>query len=396
MTDGTIRLGYLTSHPIQYQAPLFRALANTPGISFEAFFCDMHGAAPSYDPGFEQVVKFDTPMLEGYRYRVLRNRAPRPGIRPMGLLNPEAVALARSGRFDAIVVHGYSYLTNLAVLGLPRSRRAMLLLRGESHGEERRPGWKLAVKRGAMPALLDRADHFLAVGALNRRYYESYGVDPHRITLAPYSVDNDFFSEGAGEAAARRSEVRRGLGLSDAGPVFLYCAKLTPVKRPRDLLVAYARHCKNRGAQLAFAGDGPLREELERLAGELGVLGQVRFLGFRNQRELPSIYAAADALILPSEREPWGLVVNEAMACGLAIAASDRVGCAPDLLTSANGFTFAFGDIEALGRGLTRWADRPEVLAEMGRQSRKRIETWSLRETVSGIVSGAERALARP
>lgn len=394
MKHGTIRLGYLTSHPIQYQAPLFRALAKTPSVELEVLFCDQHGVGESFDPGFGRVVKFDTPLLDGYAHRFLRNVAWNPRVSPTGLLNPKAIALEYAGAYDAMVVHGYAYLTHgLALLG-PRWRRTKLLLRGESHGLDERAKWKLVAKRVIMPPLLRRADHFLAIGTLNRQYYESYDVSPRQITLAPYTVDNDFFSENARSAATRRGELRRGLGLRETGPVFLYCAKLTAIKRPSDLLVAFSRHCKGRGAQLAFAGDGPLRGELERQAGDLGILDEVRFLGFRNQRELPSIYAAADALVLPSEREPWGLVVNEAMACGLAIAISDRVGCAPDLLGPMNGFNFAVGDCEALGRGLVQWIEKPDLLAEMGRQSRMRIETWSIRETVSGIVSGAERALA--
>lgn len=387
-----IRLAYLTSHPIQYQAPLFRALAREPGVAFEALFCNLHGLAPSFDSGFGRVVKFDTPLLEGYSHRVLSNWAPRPGLKPTGLFNPGAAALAHAGVFDAIIVHGYAYLTHLAVLGSPRVRRARLLLRGESHGLEARARWKQFGKRYVMPALLRRADHFLAVGTLNRQYYLDYGIESDRITLAPYIVDNEFFERRAAQAAARRYEVRRSLGLPETGPIFLSCSKLTSIKRPADILAAFSSSCRGTPAHLAFAGDGPLMAELREQVQTLGVTSQVTFLGFKNQSELPEVYTAADALVLASEREPWGLVVNEAMACGLAVAVSDRVGCAPDLI-SRNGAVFPVGDRVALGMILRRWVDRPEVLAEMQEYSKEAIGRWGIPAAVAGVMAGVESAL---
>lgn len=151
--------------------------------------------------------------------------------------------------------------------------------------------------------------------------------------MAPFAVDNDRFRK-AREKAER-----------SVASTVVFVGKFTPKKRPQDVLEA-ARLLP--GVDFIMVGEGPLGIELRRAAKDLP---NVTFTGFKNQTELPHVIAAADVLLLPSEHEPWGLVVNEAMACGLVPVVSDAVGCAPDLVTGA-GETFPTGDIPALCRAL--------------------------------------------
>ena len=138
-----------------------------------------------------------------------------------------------------------------------------------------------------------------------------------------------------------------------------------------------------------FVGEGPLRGEMERLISSSG-LKNVHILGFRNQSELPACYAMADALVLPSESEPWGLVVNEAMCFGLPIVVSDRVGSAPDLVRSGrNGFVYPMGDVSALAGCLRKLIANDVARAEMGRQSMEIITRWGLDQDVEGILAAA-------
>jgi glycosyltransferase involved in cell wall biosynthesis len=147
------------------------------------------------------------------------------------------------------------------------------------------------------------------------------------------------------------------------------------------------------GAQLVYAGTGPLRADLEAEARELGVSGQVHFLGFVNQSQLPRVYRASDLLVLPSEYEPFGVVVNEAMLCGCAVAASDRVGAAYDLVeTGRTGFVFPCGNTEALAGFLRETLLAKDRLLQMGQAARRRMETWSPRENIEALVGAVESA----
>jgi glycosyltransferase involved in cell wall biosynthesis len=147
-------------------------------------------------------------------------------------------------------------------------------------------------------------------------------------------------------------------------------------------------------AYLVYAGDGPLRPELEALARRLDVAERVRFLGFVNQSRLPGVYSASDLLVVPSEYEPFGVVVNEAMLCGCAVVVSDRVGAGADLVrTGENGFVVRCGDLEALA-GVLREALRDrERLQRMGQVAKERMATWSPRENIEGQIRAIEQAL---
>jgi glycosyltransferase involved in cell wall biosynthesis len=391
---STTRVGFLASHPIQYQAPLFRRLAQEPGYQFEALFCTSHGVKPSFDSGFDRTIHYDVPLLEGYRHRFLTNWSPRPGPGGLGQLNPRPILDILRKQFDALIVHGYSSVTNLLALLAPRPARTRLLLRGESHLREPRSLGRLAIKRAVLPALFQRVDQFLAIGSLNRDYYLAYGVPAERITLAPYTVDSDYFATRVAALRRGREQIRYELGLPRGVPILLFCGKLISVKRPLDVVRAFARVRAQMFCGLAIAGTGPLEREVKAEAERLGVARDVAMVGFRNQSELPSIYAVSDVLILPSGREPWGLVVNEAMAAGLAIAVSDCVGAGPDLVTD-NGLVFPAGDTETLARGLLRLITEPGLLARSQGASLARIAEWGLDQTVDGIRIGIQAAMER-
>jgi glycosyltransferase involved in cell wall biosynthesis len=389
-----VRLAFVASHPIQYQAPLFRQLASQPGVDFEALFCHRHGVNASFDPGFGQTVQFDVPLTEGYRHRFLANWAPAGPPRPRSLINPEVIGLITRNHYDAVVLHGYTAPTHWMVFGLSKRQRPALLLRGESSLLGRPTGLMAELRRKALAALFRRADHFLAIGTLNRQFYEYHGVVDDRITLAPYSIDNERFAgAGASNGSRNRADLLGGLGLPVDGVLLLFCGKLIDVKRPLDALRAFAEACGDRPAGLVFVGDGRLKPAVEDEIRRLGIGQRVKLLGFKNQSELPGFYAACDALILPSEYEPWGLVVNEAMACGLAVAVSNMVGAAPDLVRD-NGFVFPAGNVKALASALQAWVDDRRLLARHKEASRRLIAAWGLSQASQAIVDGASKAIA--
>lgn len=387
----TMHIAVLTSHPIQYQAPLYRELAARPGVRLTALFCHDHGLRPSHDPGFGQSIQFDTPLLEGYDHRFLPNLAPRPSLGPSGMFNPAIASSLIHGEFDALIVHGYTSPTTVLGLGGPR-RRTRVLLRGESNLLLERSAARRATKRVFLRALFSRIDHFLSIGTLNSDYLEHYGADRSRITVAPYAVDNDYFASASAEARANVQRARRQLGLPEDGVVFLSSGKLIPRKRPLDLLHAFFRSGARANSTLVYVGDGVLRNEIEQTAHDLGIGERVVVLGFRNQSELPAIYGVGDVLLLASEHETWGLVVNEGMAAGLAPVVSDRVGAGPDLV--ACDLIYPLGDIRALSLLMDRFAGDPIALAKAKRVASFKIANWGIQECADGILTGVTASLS--
>jgi glycosyltransferase involved in cell wall biosynthesis len=389
-----MRIAFLSTHPIQYQAPLFRTLHARPGVHVTALFCNTHGVRPTYDREFGRTIRYDVPLLDGYESRFLSNVALSPGLTPAGLINPGVVRSLAVGEFDALIVHGYAYVTSLLSFFTPR-RHTRLLFRGDSNLRGHRGPATLALKRRALRALFRRVDQFLAIGSLNQEYYEAYGVAPERITFAPYSVDNDFFFERSSAARLDPSAARRRLGLPEGGTLFVSAAKLIAKKRPLDLLEAFAQAGIGGRACLVYVGDGELLAPLERRTRALGLNDSVKFLGFRNQTELPEIYGASDIMVLPSDFEPWGLSVNEAMACGAAAFVSDCVGAGPDLIGDSE-CTFQVGDVSRLADMMRRATNDSAWRCGLKQAASSRIEQWSVDATADGVLAGVNQALAAP
>jgi glycosyltransferase involved in cell wall biosynthesis len=395
-----LRLAYLVTHPIQYQAPLLRLVAAQPDIDLTAFFATDFSARAFKAHDFGQQIAWDVPLLEGYRHHVLpRLGRPAPeGVEPMlTFWNPlsRGIGAALDRGFDALWIHGYARWHHWCAIAAAKRRGIKVLLRDEATPiSAQRSTAKTIAKRGFFAGLRAGVDAFLAIGTLNRRYYEQNGVDPRRIFLVPYAVDNAHFRKGAEDAARRRETLRAELELEPGRPIVLTCGKLIERKRPLQLLEAFARIHREpalRRPYLLYAGDGPLRAELEHCAAAQAP-GAVKVLGFVPQSQLPQSYDLCDAFVLPSGQEAWGLVVNEVMCAGRAVICSDMVGCAPDLVRPGeNGAIFRTDDIGALAQALREVLQDPRRLQAMGEASRAIIDRWSFAEDIAGL----RQALAR-
>ena len=396
--DPPIRLAYLVSHPIQYQAPLLRRIAAEPDIDLTVFFCSDISTRAFHNEGFGRVLQWDVPLLEGYKHQFLPTWGPRE---PVTIWRPFTRGIGQAlsaGRFEALWVHSYARLSNIAGMLAAKRRNIPVLLREEmSQFSMQRSSLRQTIKRVGMAGLDRLVAAYLAIGSANREYYRAHGVADARIFLVPYAVDNERFGATADAARAARTARKEELGIPAERPVAALSARLIEEKAPADLIAAWrlftGKLSPERRPFLLFIGDGPLRSSLEAMAEGLET---VRFLGFRNQQELPLLYAMADLLVLPSLREPWGLVVNEAMAAGCAILASDRVGAAKDLVRDGvNGAVFRAGSIPELAERLERLLMQPDRLAEMGRQSRTIIDRWSFDEDVAGLRTALAATVRR-
>jgi glycosyltransferase involved in cell wall biosynthesis len=267
---------------------MYRELAARSEVELEVLFTHDHGVKETFDAGFGRAVKFDVPLLEGYRHRFLRNMAAAPGFSFLGQVNPELPSAIGRGAYDAVVVHGYNVASTLAAFVGPRSRRTRVLLRSESNLLSTRRFGTRATKQLLIRALFSRIDHFLAIGTKSREYFRAYGVHPDRITLAPYTVDNAWFEQRSADARRDPAAVRRKLGLPVDRMLFLYCNKIGKHKRPLDVLRAFVRARTGARAALVYVGDGEQMQELRAEVTRAGLEADVHVLGFRNQSELPS------------------------------------------------------------------------------------------------------------
>jgi glycosyltransferase involved in cell wall biosynthesis len=272
------------------------------------------------------------------------------------------------------------------VVAAAKWNRVPVIFGTDAHELAPRDGknWKLWVKRLLWPRLFRLADVVLAPSTGTVKLMDSLGISRDRVVLIPYCVDNSWWIEQS--AKVDRHAVRARWNLPDEAIVVLFCAKLQPWKRPQDLLRAFAQ-VADLNAYLVFAGDGPLRADLESEAQSLGIAGKVRFLGFVNQSGLPETYTASDVLVLPSSYDAFGLVVNEAMLCRCPVIVSDRVGARFDLVREAEtGFVYPAGDVESLAAVLRRAMSNRQHLHEMGEESFRRMAHWSPLDTIAGFV----------
>ena len=358
-------------------------------------YCTLRGAEAALDPDFGTTVKWDIPLLEGYKWVELPNRGS-GGAGFFGLINPALWKLIRQGRFDAILCYtGYIRASFWITWLAARFSRTAMLFGTDAISLESRPArrWKAAVKKLLWPILFRLADQVIVPSSAGRELMLQLGIPAELVTLTPYAVDNAWWNEQSG--LVDRNRIRAGWGASPETIVILFCAKLQPWKRPLDLLHAFAQ-AKLSNALLVFAGDGSLRQQLSAESKRLGIADRVRFLHFVNQSRLPSVYASADLMVLPSEHEPFAVVVNEAACCGCPAAASDRVGAARDLIAPVNpSLVFPCGDVAALSQILREAAANPTQLREQGVAARRRMDTWSSQENVAATLQAIACALGR-
>lgn len=394
------KLAALTSHPIQYQVPLFRKLANHPRIELTVYFCSRHGVEEAVDKGFGRSFKWDVPLLKGYDFKFLRNYSPKPTVNNLfGLFNPGIVGeLVHKRSYDALFVHGYRYPTYLLAIIIARVLGIPILYRSESslHYDENisRPMYIKLLKPAFLRLLFKSVSGFLAIGSRNREFYQYYGVPDNRIFHCPYAVDNDFFAEQADKYRQRKKEIKTQLGIDPNDVVILFVSKLIEIKRPIDALRAHGLLSDlDNNPALLFVGDGKLRPRLERYVRE-NSLPNVYFVGFKNQSMLPKYYAIGDIFLRTDgyHKGDWGLTINEAMAAGLPIISSNSIGAVDDLVRDGkNGFTFHLGDVRDLASKLELLVKDRSKRLEMGKKSQQIISQWSYEDDVNGILKSLQQ-----
>lgn len=389
-SDKSLDIGYLLSHPIQYQSPLIRELSDRDGVSLKVYYCSRDGVSSDSDLGFGANEPWDVPLLEGYEYEFLTNHSPKPDTETIaGQINMEIVRRLKNSSHDVFWIHDYGAITNILALVTATLLDIPTILRAEATLDSQ------PLKRGLQYAWLRGCKEFVtafcSIGTTSQEVYQKIGIDEKRIFTSPYSVDNEFFQRKCTELPSTDS-LREELDITADRPVLLFVGKLIERKQPEMMLSAFLRAVDAGDATLLFVGDGPLRSNLEMQVNRSGRSEDVEFAGFVNYSELPKYYKLSDVFVLPSREENWGLVVNEAMNFGLPIIATNSVGAVDDLVDEKNGWIIQPDDEAALTQILSESIVSRPSLKPMGEKSLAKIQNWGIQEAANGIIAAAEYA----
>lgn len=392
-------LAILTTHPIQYQVPLWQALARDANVPFEVWYLTDHGTSVSFDSGFGRSFSWDLDTLSGYPYRFIRVNDHPDVSRFRGVRLRESLAgLLEEHRVRVLWVNGWQVQAYWEAVWQAHALGISVWLRGESNDLRPVPAWKAPVKRNLLKQLFRRVDEFLYIGEANRRLYEKFGIEPRYVHPSPYAVDNARFVQQHEALQSRRDAIRAEWRIPTDAFCVLFAGKFTAKKRPADLIrvaqLLARENCRTR-IHLLFVGSGELASSLRSLCNvrydgenaeavypETDGAPPASFTGFLNQEEISKAYVAADCLILPSDHgETWGLVANEAMASGLPTIVSDACGCAYDLVPS--GWVFRYGDAESLK---TRLVGVMQQSPQDRAAALSRVESFTIQKTVDTVT----------
>lgn len=372
----------VTTHPIQYYAPLFQLLAKRETINLKVFYTWNPATTNTHDPGFGKKVEWDIPLLEGYPYTFVANTSHKPGSSHFrGIINPTLIKEISAWGANAILVFGWSYHSHLQVLRYFKGK-IPVYFRGDSHLLNERPNLKTIARRIFLRWVYSYIDYALYVGENNKQYFLVHGLQERQLLFAPHAIDNKRFISHAEEYTKQAYKWRERLGVQPSETIFLYAGKLEPTKNPFLLLQAFIALSKP-NTHLIFVGNGALGDKLKQAAHPYK---NIHFIDFQNQSQMPIVYRLGNIFVLPSKGETWGLAVNEAMACGLPILVSDKVGCAIDLVKpGCNGYIFQSGKQADLIEKMQLILQSKNNLEKMSKHSEEIIKNWSIQEQVRRI-----------
>lgn len=395
------RLAIIVTHPIQYYSPLFRKISESGQIELKVFYTWSQAQGKKYDPGFGKEVDWDIPLLEGYNYTFVRNISKKPGSDHFyGIVNPTLIKEIEDWKPDAVLVIGWNFKSHLTAMRYFKGK-IPVYFRGDSTLMDETPGIRKIARRIFLRWVYSYVDYAFYVGKRNKEYFLANGLKENQLIFAPHAIDNERFYDKDGNYKQKAIEWRRTLGIKDDDFVFLFAGKLEPKKNPIVMLNAFLK-LKEPNAHLVFVGNGILESELKNFVtlslskGEHSLLqGNIHFLPFQNQSIMPIVYRLGNVFVLPSQGpgETWGLAVNEAMASGLPVIVSDKVGCAEDLVKDGfNGYIFKAQDINELlnvmYECINSWMNNKNKFKEMGLNSLSKIKDYSMDILTDIVING--------
>lgn len=376
-----MKLAIITTHPIQYYAPIFKLLHKRQKIEIKVFYTWGKTAQNKYEPGFDKNIAWDIPLLDAYPFDWVENKARNQGSHHFnGIITPKLITQLNTYNPNAILVIGWAYHSHLKVIRYFKNK-VPVYFRGDSTLLDEKSSLKSLLKTIFLKWVYSHIDHAFYNGVNNKAYFKKYGFRDDQLSFAPHAVDNERFSAPRVEEA---EQLKQKSSIPSTATVILFAGKFEEKKNP-DLLLDAFINLNDPNLYLIFTGNGPLEGTLRRKAeGHLNI----HFIDFQNQSYMPVVYQACDLFCLPSKGpgESWGLAVNEAMACGKAVLVSDKCGCAVDLVEdNKNGAIFKSENPGDLIFHLKELTKDKNTLLQLGSNSSTIIEPWSFLNVAKAI-----------
>ncbi len=384
------KISFLQSHPIQYQSPLYDQLEQNELVDFKIYYCSDYGLSQDgkrFHPEFGELPNWDVDLVNGHTYEVLKNNAFKKGIFNgfFGLMNFDIYAKLKKDKPDVLVINGWNYFTMIWAVFCCKILNIKVYVRGDNsiEGDKKLTYWMRNTKHFLYGLFLFPLYTKIGyVGTKNKHFFSSYGVREGQLIHLPHAIDNNKFKDYFAEHKKNKQDIRHKLDIPNKFNV-LFVGRLHLEKRIFDLIEAIGRVSEI--AHLTIVGDGKLQNEV-RQACESYAPNTFTMVGFKNQGELLDYYITGDLLVLPSQLETWGLVVNEAMNFNLPIIISDTVGCVGDLCRVENGYVYKMGDINDLSSKIDFLAKNPEIAKKMGMASGEIIKEYSYRCIIENLI----------
>lgn len=392
---GKLRLAIIAPHPVQYHAPLYRSICRTGQFDAKVLYLDKLGLEGAYDRDFRVRIAWDTPLLDGYDHKFLKNYALNRLSGFGARINPGIYPALQQGRYQVVLIQGYASLSCWIALFSARRLGIRVVWRGEAT-ERGVPTDPPAVRRAKdflIGSFLRRCDAILYSCAGNLDFLRRYRIPERAFFFFPCAVDNDYFRSEFERLRPSIPKIRRELGIGEGDLVVLYCGRLTRRKRVMDALQAL-KSSGGRETTFVIMGDGPLREEALAFGREHGI--SVRHLGFVNQSKVSRYYAIADVFLLLSEYDPSPKALNEAMNFDLVPIVSERIGtCRNLVLDGETGFVVPPGEIKKIAEKIeTLRADR-RLRHRLARSARKRVALFSFAADTRALELACRYSLAK-
>lgn len=391
----------LSTHPIQYQIPLWKKMTEA-GIDLEVWYFTDYGINRSFDPEFGKSFSWDIPMLEGYKYRFLKTNkgaSPNEGFRNCRLQENIKKKLIES-KAQYVYINGWQVMAYWQALWSAKSLGLITIFKGESNDLKPENKFKWPIKRALLSQFFKKVDYLLYIGQANKRLYKRYGIPESKLLPGLYCIENERFFKQSNQLKLKKDDLRKTWGIAKESFCILFSGKFIPKKRPLDIIFAVKQLLKNKSItniHLLFVGDGELYDQIKSVSNvvydkEHGLTNSVNpteintsIIGFLNQTEIPKAYVVSDCLILPSDYgETWGLVVNEALSSGIPAIVSDQCGSAEDLILPIDKkLIFETGNIESLAKSIVHQIKNPvsDILIKTT------IEKYSYQSTVDSVIS---------
>jgi glycosyltransferase involved in cell wall biosynthesis len=383
-----MRIAVVSTHPIQYYAPLFRFMAKEPGVELKVFYTWSQSELGSkFDVDFGKIIEWDIPLLDGYAFEFIDNISNDPGVHHFnGINNPNLNKSIAIWKPEFVLVIGWNFKSHLACMRYFKGK-IPVLFKGDSTLLDEKPGLKKILRRISLTWVYRKVDIALYVGKNNFDYFKKHGLQDNQLHWVPHAVDNTRF-RGGKELEEEAKLWRRRLDIRDDELVVLFAGKFEPKKDP-DFMIRLAKNLPDTRLKLILVGNGILESELkERASGDKRII----FLDFQNQQKMPLVYRLCDIFVLPSKGpgETWGLAVNEAMACKRPVLVSKKCGCVPDLVEeNVTGWVFEPGDTGDLEMKelLQKTLNDQSRLKAMGEQIWTKLQPYSYETVIEQMKS---------